>query len=92
MISKMFSSFPTDPIQLGSHIKSLPPEGSVPFLQEFKWIHTPVHSPGHISFFRQKDMVLLVGDAFVTVKQEYLYKVLTQEQEISGPQRYLTTD
>ena len=29
---------------------------------------------------------------FVTVKQEYLYKVITQEQEISGPPRYLTTD
>ena len=92
MISKMSSIFPTDPIQLGDHIKSLPPDGSVPFLQEFKWIHTPGHSPGHVSFFRQKDKALLVGDAFVTVKQEYLYKVLTQEQEISGPPRYLTTD
>lgn len=26
------------------------------------------------------------------MKQEYLYKVITQEQEISGPPRYLTTD
>ncbi len=26
------------------------------------------------------------------MKQEYLYKVFTQEQEISGPPRYLTTD
>ncbi|PIC80015.1 MBL fold metallo-hydrolase [Sporosarcina sp. P18a] len=92
MIAKMSSIFPTDPIQLGSHIQSLPPDGSVPFLPEFKWIHTPGHSPGHVSFFRQKDEALIAGDAFVTVKQEYLYKVLTQEQEISGPPRYLTTD
>ncbi|PIC70825.1 MBL fold metallo-hydrolase [Sporosarcina sp. P16b] len=92
MIAKMSSIFPTDPIQLGSHIQSLPPDGSVPFLPEFKWIHTPGHSPGHVSFFRQKDGALIAGDAFVTVKQEYLYKVITQEQEISGPPRYLTTD
>ncbi|PID13908.1 MBL fold metallo-hydrolase [Sporosarcina sp. P34] len=92
MIAKMSSIFPTDPIQLGSHIQSLPPDGSVPFLPEFTWIHTPGHAPGHVSFFRQKDGALIAGDAFVTVKQEYLYKVLTQEQEISGPPRYLTTD
>jgi molybdenum-dependent DNA-binding transcriptional regulator ModE len=35
---------------------------------------------------------LIAGDAFITVKQEYLSKVLTQEKEISGPPRYLTTD
>ncbi|ARF14932.1 MBL fold metallo-hydrolase [Sporosarcina ureae] len=92
MIAKMSSIFPTDPVQLGSHIKSLPSDGSVPFLPEFKWIHTPGHSPGHVSFFREKDGALIAGDAFVTVKQEYLYKVFTQEQEISGPPRYLTTD
>ena len=40
----------------------------------------------------RKDRTLIAGDAFVTVKQEYLYKVITQEQEISGPPRYLTTD
>ncbi|WP_313238342.1 MBL fold metallo-hydrolase [Sporosarcina ureae] len=92
MIAKMSAIFPTDPVQLGSHVKSLPSDGSVPFLPEFKWIHTPGHSPGHVSLFRQKDGALIAGDAFVTVKQEYLYKVLTQEQEISGPPRYLTTD
>lgn len=92
MIAKMSSLFPTDPVQLGSHIQSLPSDGSVPFLPEFTWIHTPGHSPGHVSFFRQRDGALIAGDAFVTVKQEYLYKVLTQEQEISGPPRYLTTD
>ena len=40
----------------------------------------------------RKDRTFNRGDAFVTVKQEYLYKVITQEQEISGPPRYLTTD
>ncbi|SDD86499.1 Glyoxylase, beta-lactamase superfamily II [Paenibacillus sp. UNCCL117] len=92
MVAKMSPLFPIEPIDLTNHVHMLPSDGTVPHLPDFKWIHTPGHSPGHISLFREKDRVLLAGDAFVTVKQEYLYKVLTQEQEISGPPRYLTTD
>lgn len=50
------------------------------------------YAPGHVSFFRAGDHALIAGDAFVTVKQESLSKVLTQEKEISGPPRYLTTE
>lgn len=42
--------------------------------------------------FRDKDRSLIAGDAFVTVKQDSVYKVFTQEQEINGPPRYLTPD
>jgi len=91
-VAKMSIIFPVDAINLGEHVEALPSDGTVPFLTGFQWIHTPGHSPGHISLFREKDGVLIVGDAFVTVKQEYLYKVFTQEQEISGPPRYLTPD
>jgi len=59
---------------------------------KFRWIHTPGHSPGHVSLFRESDGSLIAGDAFTTVKQEYMYKVFTQELEINGPPRYLTTD
>ena len=92
MIAKISPMFPNEPINLGNHIERLPSDGSVPHLPGFRWIHTPGHTPGHISLFRDEDRAMIVGDAFVTVKQEYLYKVLTQEQEISGPPRYLTTD
>ena len=92
LVSKMSPIFPTDPINLGNHVERLPLDGSIPYLPGFKWIHTPGHSPGHVSLFRDEDKALIAGDAFVTVKQEYLYKVLTQEQEISGPPRYLTPD
>lgn len=88
LVSKMSVIFPTDPINLGNRVEQLPSDGSVPYLPGFRWIHTP----GHVSLFRDEDKALIAGDAFVTVKQEYLYKVLTQEQEISGPPRYLTPD
>ncbi|RSD21181.1 MBL fold metallo-hydrolase [Mesobacillus subterraneus] len=92
LVAKMSPYFPNEPIDLGDNIEQLPPDGTIPHLPEFKWIHTPGHTPGHVSFFRERDRALIVGDAFVTVKQESLYKVLTQELEISGPPRYLTPD
>ena len=92
MIAKLSPIFPNEPINLGSQIDILPSDGSVPYMSGFRWVHTPGHTPGHISLFREKDRALIAGDAFVTVKQEFLYKVLTQEQEISGPPRYFTPD
>ncbi|RST76049.1 MBL fold metallo-hydrolase [Siminovitchia acidinfaciens] len=92
MVAKMSPMFPIEPINLGDHVEKLPSDGTVPHLPDFRWIHTPGHSIGHVSFFRDNDGVLIAGDAFVTVKQEYLYRVFTQEKEISGPPRYLTPD
>ncbi|PLS17164.1 MBL fold metallo-hydrolase [Bacillus sp. M6-12] len=92
MVAKMSGMFPNEGIDLGNKAEVLPADGTVPGMPGWRWIHTPGHTPGHISLFREKDRALIVGDAFVTVKQEYLYKVLTQEQEISGPPRYFTTD
>ncbi|MBM4761900.1 MBL fold metallo-hydrolase [Bacillus sp. B15-48] len=92
MVAKMSPIFPNEPISLGDNVEALPSDGTVSQMPGFRWIHTPGHTEGHVSFFRDQDKTLIVGDAFVTVKQEYLYKVLTQEKEISGPPRYLTTD
>jgi len=92
MVAKMSSMFPNEPINLGNHVHRFPKDGNIPGMPGWRFIHTPGHSPGHVSFYRESDGALIAGDAFVTVKQEYLYKVLTQEQEISGPPRYLTTD
>ncbi|RFU65345.1 MBL fold metallo-hydrolase [Peribacillus glennii] len=92
MVAKMSKMFPNEGIDLGRHIRTLPADGSIPVLSGWKWIHTPGHTEGHISLFRDSDRALIAGDAFVTVKQESLYKVITQDKEISGPPRYLTPD
>ncbi|WP_169083482.1 MBL fold metallo-hydrolase [Paenibacillus sp. PL91] len=92
LISEMSSFFPHDGINLDDRVKALPEKGVVPGLPDWKYIHTPGHTPGHISLYREEDGTLIAGDAFVTVKQESLYKVMTQEQEISGPPKYFTTD
>ncbi|QMV44812.1 MBL fold metallo-hydrolase [Cohnella cholangitidis] len=92
LIAKMSSWFPNEPIDLGSRIQMLPSDGTIPFMPGWKWIHTGGHTPGHVSFFNENNRSLIAGDAFVTVKQESVYKVFTQEPEISGPPKYFTTD
>lgn len=92
LVAKMSPWFPIEPIQLGAYVHPLPEDGSVPHLPEWKWLHTPGHTPGHVSFYRERDRTLVAGDAFVNVKQESLYKVVMQLEELSGPPRYLTPD
>jgi glyoxylase-like metal-dependent hydrolase (beta-lactamase superfamily II) len=92
LVSKLSLMFPNHGIDLGKHIQPLPEDGTIQGLNGWKWIHTPGHTPGHVSFFRESDRVLIAGDAFVTVEQESLYKVLTQQQEMNGPPKYFTTD
>jgi glyoxylase-like metal-dependent hydrolase (beta-lactamase superfamily II) len=92
LITEISPLFPNHGIDLGSSLRQLPDDGSVPGLRGWKWIHTPGHTEGHVSFYRERDRILVAGDAFITVKQESLFKVLTQKQEISGPPKYYTTD
>ncbi|SDI28906.1 MBL fold metallo-hydrolase [Alteribacillus bidgolensis] len=92
LVAKLSRMFPNEGIDLGDNVQVLPADGTVPEMEGWRWVHTPGHTPGHISLFHEEDRTLIVGDAFVTVKQEYLYKVMMQEKEISGPPRYLTTD
>ncbi|TGE23133.1 MBL fold metallo-hydrolase [Hymenobacter metallicola] len=84
--------YPKKPIDLGSRVQPLPLNGTVPFLSEWRWVHTPGHTPGHVSFFREYDRTLLAGDAFVTVKQESGSEVWQQRQEVHGPPAYFTQD
>ncbi|GIO27185.1 MBL fold metallo-hydrolase [Ornithinibacillus bavariensis] len=92
ILAKISSIYPNEPITIGRYLKALPKDHQVPGLEEWKWIHTPGHSEGHVSFYREKDGLLISGDAVITVKQDSFYKVLTQKPEVCGPPRYLTPD
>lgn len=84
--------YPRGAIDLGERVKPFPGDGTVPHMPGWRWIHTPGHTPGHVSLFRESDRCLIAGDAFVTVKQESLYAVATQRQELHGPPAYFTTN
>lgn len=92
LIAKLSPTFPHTGIDLSPRIAELPADGSVPGMEGWRWIHTPGHTEGHVSLFRERDRTLIAGDAFSTVKPESLVSVLSQEPEISGPPKYLTVD
>ncbi len=84
--------FPSGPIDVTQWLKDLSPLGEVPFMPDWRWIHTPGHSPGHVSLWRESDRSLIAGDAFITTHMESAYSVITQKPEMHGPPTWLTPD
>jgi glyoxylase-like metal-dependent hydrolase (beta-lactamase superfamily II) len=73
-------------------VRPLPADGSVPGMQGWRWIHTPGHSAGHVSLFREADRTLIAGDAFVTTKNESVMAVIAQRPMVHRPPAYFTPD
>lgn len=84
--------FPRGPIDVGEWLQPLPADGAIPVMPGWEWLHTPGHTKGHISLWRESDRSLLAGDAFITTDQESAYAVATQKTEIQGPPMYFTPD
>lgn len=92
LMSALSPLYPRGPIDVTPRLQKLPADGSVPPMPGWRWIATPGHSPGHVSFWRESDRTLIVGDAFITTSQESVYAVATQKPEIHGPPMYYTAD
>jgi glyoxylase-like metal-dependent hydrolase (beta-lactamase superfamily II) len=84
--------FPRGPIDLDGRIRVLPADGVAPGLDEWQWVPTPGHSPGHVSFYRPRDGVIVAGDAVVTTKQESTWSILTGREQVWRPPAYYTCD
>jgi glyoxylase-like metal-dependent hydrolase (beta-lactamase superfamily II) len=91
-MSAMSRFLPKGPINLGNRVRVLPENRSVTGMPEWRWVTTPGHAPGHVSFFRDADRTLIVGDAFVTQRQEAMWGVLTRSPKIRRPPAYFTPD
>jgi glyoxylase-like metal-dependent hydrolase (beta-lactamase superfamily II) len=92
MMAALSFTFPTSPIDLRDRVHALPDDGSVPGMPGWRWIPTPGHAPGHVSFVRDSDRTVIVGDAFTTTKQDSLLAVLSQRPEMHGPPMCFTPD
>jgi glyoxylase-like metal-dependent hydrolase (beta-lactamase superfamily II) len=92
LMARLSGLFPDKGIDIGQRAKPLPSNGDVPGMPGWRWIHTPGHSPGHVSLFRATDRLLIAGDALTTTKQESAYAVITQKAELNGPPAYFTID
>jgi len=84
--------YPRQPYDFGARVRPLPADHTVPGLPGWRWLPTPGHTPGHVSFFRDADRVLVAGDAFTTVVGESALATLTQKQQVHGPPAYFTPD
>lgn len=92
LMSLMSWAFPKKPKDFGDKIHRLAVSGEVPGLPDWEYIHTPGHSPGQVSLFRERDRILIAADTFVTTKQESAFSVMTQKHVLSGPPKYFTID
>ena len=84
--------YPKKPIDMTGQILPFPADGSVPEMPGWRWLHTPGHTAGHVSLFRESDRTLIVGDAFTTREPESVLAVMTDKKEIYGPPSYYTSD
>jgi glyoxylase-like metal-dependent hydrolase (beta-lactamase superfamily II) len=73
-------------------VLSLPEDGAVPGLPDWRWIASPGHTPGHVSLWREGDRVLISGDAIISTRQESLLSVWSQKIEVRPPPAYFTPD
>ena len=93
LMARLSSLYPTGPVDVSRWLQPLPEDGSLPALPGWKWLHTPGHSPGHVSLWRERDRTLIVGDAFVATKSESAYEAnFAQDPEMHGPPQYFTPD
>jgi glyoxylase-like metal-dependent hydrolase (beta-lactamase superfamily II) len=92
LMARLSPMFPERGIDLGDRVHALPADGTVPGMPGWRWIATPGHAPGHVSLFRDTDRVLVAGDAVTTTRQESVFSVMTQRQEMNGPPAYFTID
>jgi glyoxylase-like metal-dependent hydrolase (beta-lactamase superfamily II) len=67
----------------------------LPYLSDWRAVATPGHTPGHVSFFRQRDGLLISGDAVVTTELNTAIGFLRWtfgggEERLARPPRYFT--
>ncbi len=69
-------------------VRGLDPSATPPGLPGWECVPTPGHTPGHVSYFRASDRVLITGDAVVTLRLNTLSGLLLQRPGLSGPPWY----
>lgn len=84
--------FPRKRFNLRGRIKALPESGEVPGLPGWRWLHTPGHTPGHVSLFREEDGTLLAGDAVATTDLDSWTAQLAGRAALSRPPAPFTPD
>lgn len=91
-IAQMARLFPHSGYDFGDRVRMLPDDGAVPGVENWRWIHTPGHTPGHVSLFRETDSTLLAGDALATMNLDSWAAQLIRWRELHRPPAPFTPD
>lgn len=73
-------------------VEALGVDLAVPGLPDWRCIPVPGHTPGHVALFRERDRVLLTGDAVLTTPLLSPRHLLSREPVVCGPPRISTWD
>jgi len=87
---KLSMFFPTAPVNVAGSLRALPESETIPEMPGWRWLHTPGHTPGHISLWRASDRTLLAGDAFITCDLDSAFVALALREEVRGPPQFMT--
>jgi glyoxylase-like metal-dependent hydrolase (beta-lactamase superfamily II) len=77
--------FPNTTVNLGTRVDAFTPGRPVPGLEDWETIETPGHTPGHVSFFRHRDRVLLAGDAVTTMNLDSFWGTIAKRKQVCRP-------
>ncbi|MDQ3321121.1 MAG: MBL fold metallo-hydrolase [Acidobacteriota bacterium] len=91
-LAQMSRLFPHGGYDFGTRVYALPQNGEVEEMRGWRVVHTPGHTAGHISLFRESDRTLLAGDALATMNQDSWISNLTEVKEFCHPPAPFTTD
>jgi glyoxylase-like metal-dependent hydrolase (beta-lactamase superfamily II) len=84
--------YTNEPVNIAERIHQLPEDGTIPGMKGWKWVHTPGHTPGHISLFREEDALLIAGDALTTLNMRNMQDMMSGKPVLNGPPEYFTPD
>ncbi|MGI8469893.1 MAG: MBL fold metallo-hydrolase [Pyrinomonadaceae bacterium] len=91
-LAQMSRLFPHSGYDFGTRVYPLPLSGEIAEMPGWRAVHTPGHTAGHISLFRESDRTLLAGDALATLNQDSWISNLTEKREFHEPPAPFTTD
>ena len=91
-IAHFSRAFPHAGRDLGTRLRELAADGALPGIEDWRWLHTPGHTPGHVSLWRQSDRFLIAGDALATFDLDSWSAQLTHSRQISRPAAPFTPD
>ena len=89
LMARLSPLYPRAPVNVGRWLRTLPADGSVPEMPGWRWLHTPGHSPGHVSFWREADRTIVAGDAFITTG-DLVVNLDQKTVEVGGARVHLT--